>query len=56
MECLLLGRSGAPAKTLHGSLSVQDRGIQAIRTRLVTKESAPYYDPDLLVSTLLSLT
>jgi 2-phospho-L-lactate transferase/gluconeogenesis factor (CofD/UPF0052 family) len=35
---------------------LQDRGIQAIRTRLVTKESAPYYDPDLLVSTLLSLT
>ena len=32
------------------------RGIQTIRTRLVTKESAPYYDPELLVSTLLSLT
>ena len=35
---------------------LKDRGIQAIKTRLVTKESAPYYDPDLLVSTLLSLT
>jgi len=39
-----------PAKFL------KNRGIQAIRTRLVTKESAPYYDPELLVSTLLSLT
>ena len=35
---------------------LKDRGIQAIKTRLVTKESTPYYDPDLLVSTLLSLT
>jgi CofD-related protein of GAK system len=35
---------------------LQERGIQAIKTRLVTRESAPYYDPDLLVSTLLSLT
>jgi len=35
---------------------LKDRGIQAIKTRLVTKESAPYYDPELLVSTLLSLT
>ena len=35
---------------------LQERGIQAIKTRLVTRHSAPYYDPDLLVSTLLSLT
>jgi CofD-related protein of GAK system len=35
---------------------LEERGIQAIRTRLITKESAPYYDPELLVSTLLSLT
>ena len=35
---------------------LKERGIQAIRTRLVTRESAPYYDPELLVSTLLSLT
>ncbi|MCP4766909.1 MAG: GAK system CofD-like protein [Gammaproteobacteria bacterium] len=35
---------------------LKDRGIQTIKTRLVSKESAPYYDPDLLVSTLLSLT
>jgi CofD-related protein of GAK system len=35
---------------------LRDRGIQSIRTRLVTRESAPYYDPELLVSTLLSLT
>jgi hypothetical protein len=35
---------------------LKKRGIQTIKTRLVTKESAPYYDPELLVSTLLSLT
>jgi CofD-related protein of GAK system len=35
---------------------LQNRGIQAVKTRLVTKESSPYYDPELLVSTLLSLT
>jgi CofD-related protein of GAK system len=35
---------------------LKERGIQAIRTRLVKRESAPYYDPDLLVSALLSLT
>ena len=35
---------------------LQERGIQAIKTRLVTRHSAPYYDPELLVSSLLSLT
>lgn len=30
--------------------------IQVIRTRLVSKQSEPYYDPELLVSALLSLT
>ncbi len=31
-------------------------GIKVIDTRLVTPQSAPYYDPQLLVSALLSLT
>jgi CofD-related protein of GAK system len=35
---------------------LQERGIQAVKTRLVTRDSAPYYDPELLVSSLLSLT
>ena len=35
---------------------LKDRGIQAIKVRLVTKESAPYYDPESLISTILSLT
>jgi len=35
---------------------LQERGIQAIKTRLVTRESAPYYAPGLLVFMLLSLT
>jgi len=31
-------------------------GIQLIDTTLITKQSAPYYDPDILVGALLSLT
>jgi hypothetical protein len=34
---------------------LQAHGIRIIDTRLVSRESAPYYDPDLLVSALLSL-
>jgi CofD-related protein of GAK system len=35
---------------------MQELGIQIIDTRLVSRESAPYYDAKRLVSTLLSLT
>jgi hypothetical protein len=35
---------------------MQDLGVQIIDTRLVSRESAPYYDAELLVSALLSLT
>jgi len=35
---------------------LKELGIQVVETRLVSKSSAPYYDPDLLVSALLSLT
>jgi CofD-related protein of GAK system len=35
---------------------MKQRGIQVIDTRLVSKQSAPYYDARLLVSALLSLT
>jgi len=52
---LLDDRDRAPMADLSEKF-LRQRGIQAVRTRLVTKESAPYYDPDLLVSTLLSLT
>jgi hypothetical protein len=31
-------------------------GIQLIDVKLISKQSAPYYDNDLLVSALLSLT
>ena len=34
----------------------KELGIQIISTRLVSKQSAPYYDPKLLVEALLSLT
>ena len=52
---LLDNRDNSPMADLPEKF-LKERGIQAIRTRLVTKESAPYYDPELLVSTLLSLT
>ena len=35
---------------------LERRGIQVIETNLVSAESTPYYDPELLVKTLLSLT
>ena len=35
---------------------MQELGIRVIDTRLISKQSAPYYDAELLVSTLLSLT
>jgi len=34
---------------------MDDLGIKLIDTTLITKQSTPYYDPDLLVGTLLSL-
>jgi CofD-related protein of GAK system len=43
----------------HSKLStklMEDKGIQIIDTKLISKESAPYYDEKLLVSALLSLT
>jgi len=36
--------------------ALQDLGIEVIDTRLVSKQSAPYYDTELLLSVLLSLT
>ena len=36
--------------------SITGLGIQVIDTRLVSEQSAPYYDPQLLVNALLSLT
>jgi CofD-related protein of GAK system len=42
--------SALPVKPL------QKRGIQLVDTPLVTKKSAPYYDAELLVYALLSLT
>ncbi len=52
---LIDDREKSPMADLPGKF-LKERGIQAIKTRLVTKESAPYYDPELLVSALLSLT
>ncbi len=42
----------------HSSLSrplMKDLGVEIIDTRLVSKQSAPYYDPTLFVEALLSL-
>ena len=39
------------------SMALLDKlGVQLIDTKLVSKSSAPYYDPELLVTALLSLT
>jgi CofD-related protein of GAK system len=35
---------------------MQELGIEVIDTRLISRQSAPYYDAELLTSTLLSLT
>jgi hypothetical protein len=38
------------------SAVMQKLGVHVIDTRLVSRQSAPYYDAELLVTTLLSLT
>jgi CofD-related protein of GAK system len=52
---LLDSKRGNYPSSLSAGLMKQ-RGIQVIDTRLVSKQSAPYYDARLLVSALLSLT
>ena len=46
------------SKTLKISAreKIEDEGIRIIETHLVTNKSKPYYDPQLLVMTLISLT
>jgi len=52
---LIDSKRGNYTSSLSESL-MQELGIRVIDTRLVSKQSAPYYDPELLASTLLSLT
>ncbi|MES9870311.1 MAG: GAK system CofD-like protein [Sedimenticola sp.] len=52
---LMDSRSGSYPKGLSSKL-LQKLGIELIDVKLVSKQSAPYYDNDLLVSALLSLT
>ncbi|MET0105494.1 MAG: GAK system CofD-like protein [Sedimenticola sp.] len=52
---LMDSRSGDYPRGLSSKL-LQKLGIELIDVRLVSKQSAPYYDNDLLVSALLSLT
>ncbi|MES9961155.1 MAG: GAK system CofD-like protein [Sedimenticola sp.] len=52
---LMDSRSGGYARGLSSKLQ-QKLGIELVDVRLVNKQSAPYYDNDLLVSALLSLT
>ncbi len=46
------GRYQAPLSTA----AMQELGIRVIDTKLISRQSAPYYDSELLVSCLLSLT
>ncbi|MET0118997.1 MAG: GAK system CofD-like protein [Sedimenticola sp.] len=52
---LMDSKSGSYPKGLSSKL-LQKLGIELIDVKLVSKQSAPYYDNDLLVSALLSLT
>ena len=52
---LIDSKRGKYTSSLSAPL-MQDLGVQIIDTRLVSRESAPYYDAELLVSALLSLT
>ena len=48
-------KNGQYTDNLSQSL-LHELDIQLIDTKLVSKQSAPYYDPELLVAALLSLT
>lgn len=52
---LLDSRNGVYASSLSAG-KMRQLGIQIIDVPLVSKQSAPFYDPELLVSALLSLT
>jgi CofD-related protein of GAK system len=55
LDFILLDTSnGRYASGLSAGI-LQDLGIQVIDTPLITEQSAPYYDSDMLVSALLSL-
>lgn len=47
-------RGGYPAALSQGLM--EELGVQVIDTRLVSKRSEPFYDPELLVAALLSMT
>jgi len=51
---LIDSKNGNYGSTISQS-HMEELGIQLIDTTLITERSAPYYDPDLLVGTLLSL-
>jgi CofD-related protein of GAK system len=52
---LIDSKRGNYTSSLSDSL-MQELGIRVIDTRLISKQSAPYYDAELLASALLSLT
>ncbi len=52
---LIDSTQGRYRSTVSAAL-VRELGIRLIDTRLISRQSAPYYDPELLVSALLSLT
>ena len=52
---LLDSKNGSYPSSLSGKL-MREMNIQIIDTNLISKRSAPFYDKDLLVSALLSLT
>jgi len=56
LSFVLLDSAGGNFDSRLSTELMQRRGIQVIDTPLVSKQSAPYYDPELVVAALLSLT
>ena len=52
---LMDDRKGASPSSLSNGL-MKELGVQVVQTPLVSKRSAPYYDAELLVAALLSMT
>jgi len=55
LNYVLMDSSNGSYASAVSQSHMDDLGIKLIDTTLITKQSTPYYDPDLLVGTLLSL-
>lgn len=56
LNFVLIDRKGGKYNSTCSTGRMRELGIQVIDTPLVSRRSSPYYDPELLVAALLSLT